>query len=63
MGTRAIHVWRLEPTEHGTLVVTEESMDGWPVNLLKGFFQKTLDQTLDAWLFALKTEVETRAGS
>lgn len=63
MGTRAIHVWRLEPTGEDTRVVTEESMDGWPVSLLRGFFRKTLDRTLDAWLLALKTAVETRAGS
>jgi uncharacterized protein YndB with AHSA1/START domain len=63
MGARAIHVWRLEPTDDGTRVVTEESMEGWPVSLLKGFFQKTLDRTLDAWLPALKAAVETRARS
>jgi hypothetical protein len=38
-------------------------MDGWPVSLLKGFFQKTLDRTLDAWLPALKAAVETQARS
>lgn len=63
MGTRAIHVWRLEPSSDGTRVVTEESMEGWPVSLLKGFFQKTLEKTLDAWLLALKIAVETPARS
>ena len=63
MGTRAIHVWRLEPDGDGTRVVTEESMEGWPVRLLKSFFQETLDKTLDAWLPALKTQAETAAGN
>ena len=63
MGARAIHVWRLEPTGEGTRVVTEESMEGWPVSLLKGFFQKTLDKTLDAWLPALKTRAEEAAAN
>ena len=35
-------------------------MEGWPVRLLTGFFQKTLDRTLDAWLPALKAEAESR---
>ncbi len=62
MGTRAIHDWRFELANGGTRVVTEESMEGWPVSLLRGFFQKTLDRSLDAWLGALKAEAEERSG-
>lgn len=63
MGTRAIHVWRFEPTNDGTRVVAEESMEGWPITVLKGFFQRTLVRTLDASLAGLKTTSEARARS
>ena len=62
MGTRAIHDWRFEPSNSGTRVVTEESMAGWPVSLLRGFFQKTLDRSLDAWLDGLKAKAEEPTG-
>ncbi len=58
LGTRAIHTWDLESTEDGTRVVTEESMEGWPVTVAKGFFRNTLDRTLDTWLTGLKATVE-----
>jgi uncharacterized protein YndB with AHSA1/START domain len=61
MGIHAIHVWRLEADRDGTRVVTEESMEGWPVTILKGYFQRTLDRTLDAWLDGLKATAESRA--
>jgi len=62
MGTRAIHDWRFESSNGGTRVVTEESMEGWPVSLYRGFFQKTLDRSLDAWLSGLKARAEDRQG-
>jgi uncharacterized protein YndB with AHSA1/START domain len=62
-GTSARHLWTLEADGNGTILRTEESMEGWSVSLLKGFFQKTLDKSLDAWLPALKTAVETQARS
>ena len=62
MGTRAVHDWRFEPSDSGTRVVTEESMEGWPVSLLRGFFEKTLDRSLDAWLTGLKAKAEERPG-
>lgn len=63
VGARAIHVWRFEPTGDGTRVLTQESIEGWPVTLLKGFFRRTLDRSLDAWLAGLKTKAETQADS
>lgn len=53
IGTRARHVWFLEPTgDGGTLVRTEESMSGWLPRLLGSMVRKTLDGgvavTLDA---------------
>ena len=58
LGTRAIHVWRLEPQPNGVLVKTEESFDGWLVSLLKGMMQKTLDTSLQTWLEHLKQKAE-----
>ncbi|XGW00162.1 MAG: SRPBCC family protein [Leptolyngbya sp. BL-A-14] len=58
LGTRAIHVWILEPQTDGVLVKTEESFDGWLVGLLKGMMQKTLDTSLQAWLERLKQTAE-----
>ncbi|MBW4468960.1 MAG: SRPBCC family protein [Stenomitos rutilans HA7619-LM2] len=59
LGTRAIHVWILEPQPNGVLVKTEESFDGWLVGLLKGMMQKTLDTSLKSWLERLKQVAET----
>jgi len=57
-GARARHVWTLEPNGKGTLLKTEESLEGWLVNLLRGRMQKALETSLDAWLIDLKNEVE-----
>lgn len=58
IGTQAIHVWILEPHEKGVLVKTEESFEGWLVNLLRGMMQETLDTSLQSWLKHLKQKVE-----
>ena len=58
LGTRAIHVWRFEPVGGGTRVVTQESMEGWPVKMARGFFDKTLRRSLDSWLTELKAKLE-----
>ena len=58
LGTRAIHVWRFEPIDGGTRVVTQESMEGWPVKVARGFFDKTLRRSLDSWLRELKAKLE-----
>lgn len=36
-GTKAAHVWTLEPRDNGTLVITEESMSGWLTRVMKLF--------------------------
>lgn len=61
VGTRAIHVWTLEPDADRTRVTTEESMAGRPVALFKSYFQRMLDRTLDAWVAGLKTAAEASA--
>lgn len=58
-GTRAFHVWTLEPTPAGVVVRTEESFNGWLPRLLRGSMQKKLDETLPQWLASLKRAAES----
>lgn len=58
IGTRAIHVWSLQPTSTGVLVCTSESFEGWLVSLMRKAMQKTLDESLVAWLNELKRRAE-----
>ncbi len=46
-GTSAIHMYRLEARDGGTVVYTEESFDGWLARLLRGRMKKTLQDALD----------------
>ncbi len=57
-GTAAIHVWEIEPTDRGVVLRTEESFDGWLTRLMPTTMQRTLDETLAAWLQAIKSEAE-----
>lgn len=59
LGTRAVHIWVLEPQETGVLVRTEESFDGWLVRPFKRMMQKMLDTSLQVWLDHLKQRAET----
>ena len=58
IGTRAIHVWSLQSTPTGVLVCTSESFEGWIVSLMRKSMQKTLDESLVAWLNELKRRAE-----
>jgi uncharacterized protein YndB with AHSA1/START domain len=58
IGTQARHIWMLTPQPNGTLLKTEESMEGWLVSLLKLLMPKFLDKSLDNWLQSLKNNVE-----
>jgi uncharacterized protein YndB with AHSA1/START domain len=58
MGIKAVHTYRLTATADGVDVLTEESWDGWPPKLLRGFFHKTLDKSLRDGLGALKVAAE-----
>ena len=60
-GIEAVHVWRLEPREHGTHVRTEESWAGFLVRLLGGSMRKNLQRSLDDGLAYLEAEAERRA--
>jgi hypothetical protein len=61
LGTQAKHIWAFQPQEEGTLVTTEESMDGWFVRVLKIVMPTFLDDSLDVWLQSLKQQAEARS--
>jgi uncharacterized protein YndB with AHSA1/START domain len=60
-GIEAVHVWRLEPRNGGTVVHTEESFGGLIAGLLRRPLRKTLAKALDSGTRALKAEAERRA--
>lgn len=57
-GTLAIHTWEIVATESGVELRTAESFDGWLPQLMPKTMQRTLDETLPAWLKAIKSEAE-----
>lgn len=59
-GTKARHEWEIVPTEQGVIVKTSETFDGWLPKLMPQTMQEKLEQTLPAWLAALKVEAERR---
>jgi len=61
MGIHAVHVFRFEPREGGTLARSEESFRGLIPSLFKTYSRKTLQRGIDSILVALKTEAERRA--
>jgi hypothetical protein len=61
LGTRAFHLWEIETVGDTVLVKTFETFDGWVPWLFKASMQKKLDETLPAWLQALKQAAERRA--
>ena len=63
MGIKAVHVFRFESREGGTLARSEESWEGFIARLLKGYSRKTLDEGIRSILLRLKTEAEQRAST
>ena len=63
MSINAVHEWRLEPSDGGTRVETEESFSGLLARLLRRQLQKTLDKSLRDGLEHLKREAERRNGA
>jgi uncharacterized protein YndB with AHSA1/START domain len=63
MGIRAVHVFRLQPSQDGTLARSEESWEGLPARLLKGYSRRTLDKGIHSVLSYLKAEAERRAAA
>jgi uncharacterized protein YndB with AHSA1/START domain len=60
-GSSAKHIWAFRPQGDGTLVTTEESMEGWLILLLKPLMPRFLEKSLDVWLGSLKTKAEGKA--
>ena len=58
LGIQAVHIWTLAPQQGRVSVRIEESFDGWPVWLLRGWMQRTLDRSNRAWLESLKRRAE-----
>jgi uncharacterized protein YndB with AHSA1/START domain len=63
LGTHAKHAWAFTPQDNGTLVTTEESMDGWSIRLLKLVRPQFLDNSLDRWLRNLKIKAESEVAN
>jgi uncharacterized protein YndB with AHSA1/START domain len=63
IGIKAVHVFRLQPSDDGTLVRSEESWKGLLARLLKGYSRKTLDQGIRSVLSYLKAEAERQAAA
>ena len=63
MGIKAVHVFRFQASDGGTLARSEESWEGLIARLLKGYSRKTLDKGIRSILSHLKTEAERRAAA
>ena len=63
MGIKAVHVFRFQANDGGTLARSEESWQGLLASLLKGYSRKTLDKGIRSVLAHLKTEAERRAAA
>jgi hypothetical protein len=61
-GAAAVHNWRFSPSESGTLVEVEESLEGYMPSLFKGAFQRNLNAAMKKQLEELKAESERRGG-
>src|ERR687892_1192566 len=63
MGIRAVHVFRFQASDGGTLARSEESWEGLLASLLKGYSRRTLDKGIRSVLAHLKAEAERRAAT
>ncbi len=63
LGIAAVHVWRFESIDGGTVARTFESWTGWLPRLLRGLMRKQLQQSLEGGLPHLKAEAERRAAA
>ncbi len=63
MGIHAVHVFRFDPSDDGTLASSAESFRGFIPSVLKGYSRKVLQRGIDGILRSLKTEAERRASA
>jgi uncharacterized protein YndB with AHSA1/START domain len=61
MGIHAVHVFRFEPRDGGTLARSAESFRGFIPRVLRGYSRKVLQRGIDGILASLKIEAERRA--
>ena len=61
IGIKAVHLFRFQANDGGTLAHSEESWEGLLASLLKGYSRKTLDKEIRSVLSHLKAEAERRA--
>lgn len=57
-GMFAIHNWSFHEKEGKTTLKVEESMEGFLARLLKGYFNKFLENDMQKWVDALKKACE-----
>jgi hypothetical protein len=60
MGIHAVHVFRFEPRDGGTMARSEESWRGLIPSLLRGYGRRTVQRAIDDVLRSLKDESERR---
>lgn len=63
MGIHAVHVFRFEPVDGGTLARSAESFRGLIPSVLKKYSRNVLQRGIDRILAALKIEAERRAAA
>jgi uncharacterized protein YndB with AHSA1/START domain len=63
MGIKAVHVFRFQANDGGTLARSEESWEGLLASLLRRYSRKTLDKGIRSVLAHLKTEAERRSAA
>ena len=63
MSINAVHVFRFEARDGGTLARSAESWEGLVASILKGYSRKTLNKGIQRILSLLKTEAERRAAA
>ncbi len=61
MGIRGVHSWILHETPNGCHVITEETLIGWPLYLVKKAVRYQISKWHDYWLQQLKTHAEKGA--
>lgn len=58
MGIEITHNWLFEECNRGTLVTLEETLKGWPAQLLKKYTKSTMEYFVEEWLQFLKKSAE-----
>ena len=59
-GTQACHTFTFKERKHGTLVIAEESLNGWLPRLMKIFIPNYLEHSMSSSLEILKSKAEEK---